>query len=413
MSTSEIKDHATYGASSSERWLNCAGSIRLTERAPPQAESIYAAEGTAAHACFEFLLRAATNGGLEQALTPAAAKWGVEPTKHGREAVEWIIGQYDPSEYTILFESKVDASSFTRPGEFGTLDVAVYDQFDDQGTLTVMDYKYGAGIAVDAADENGNVNSQLAYYALAVAHRLKYRFKYVRLVVIQPRAFHPSGETIREHTITIEQLKAWIPRFKAGVQACEKDAAPTKAGKWCRFCAASVICPTLKDQAFVDAQIVFDDESGLQRAPAPNMIQLPHLGTVLDGCEKLETWIASVREHAQTLLHYGAKVEGWKLVDKRAQRKWRDEDSVAKLARKRFGDVAFSPPSLLSPAQLEKATKKIKGADEWIAENVTRESSGKNLVRDTDKRPQSDSIDVVFKDVPEPKKLPPKKASRV
>jgi hypothetical protein len=51
------RKHSKFAASSAKRWLNCPGSVRLSEKAPPQFESIYAKEGTDAHECLEFLVR--------------------------------------------------------------------------------------------------------------------------------------------------------------------------------------------------------------------------------------------------------------------------------------------------------------------------------------------------------------------
>src|SRR3990172_165835 len=42
------KLHSKFGASKSERWLNCPGSVSLEERFP-ESSSVYADEGSAAH----------------------------------------------------------------------------------------------------------------------------------------------------------------------------------------------------------------------------------------------------------------------------------------------------------------------------------------------------------------------------
>ena len=48
--------HSKYGASSAERWLNCPGSIQLSETVPPQPSSSAATKGTAAHKLGELAL---------------------------------------------------------------------------------------------------------------------------------------------------------------------------------------------------------------------------------------------------------------------------------------------------------------------------------------------------------------------
>ena len=49
MPESDKELHSLIGASSSERWLHCPGSVRLYAMIPDRRETIYAATGTAAH----------------------------------------------------------------------------------------------------------------------------------------------------------------------------------------------------------------------------------------------------------------------------------------------------------------------------------------------------------------------------
>ncbi len=392
--------HAKYGASKAERWLSCPGSIRLEAKAPPQAESVYAKEGTDAHACLEFLLKNRMN--LAKAVKVAAKTYNQEMISHAEDAVAWVEEQMltDPGA-VLLSESRVDSSHFTMEGQFGTLDIAIVREF---GRLTVIDYKYGAGVAVDADGEDGRGNPQLVYYGLALSHSFGHNFSEIELVVIQPRAHHHSGNTIRTKILTMEQFLPWEFDFKAGVQVCEQDNAPLKAGTWCRFCPAAVICPELKQGALKKAQVAFSDEKGLGLVPKPDLISLPHLGTILEGIERLEEWIAAVRAHAFQVLEKGGKVQGYKLVAKRGQRRWADEDASSREARKRFGDIAFSAPELISPAQLEKMAKSYPGITEWVKARVTVESSGNTLAPEADSRPAIRPMEEIFDDV-KPKPL--------
>ncbi len=385
------KDHAEFSASGSARWMNCPGSHALCKNAPPAPESKYALEGTEAHACFEFMVK---NAGKPDAMLRKAGlkKWNAEMVDHAIAALAWIMDRYASAlmrgPVTLLCETKVDASPFTCTGQFGTLDAAIVEEF---GRLVVIDYKYGAGVGVDPVDEYGALNSQLAYYALGVSHMYDHDFAEAELVIIQPRAYHESGETIRSVVVPMPELLAWIPRFRDGVMATGDPKAPLKAGKWCKFCPAAISCPEVKNKALREAQVVFDDEKGLESVPVPNMIQLPHLGTILSACDKLEAWIEKVREHAHNVLENGGAVPGFKLVQKRGQRKWMDEDITAAEARKRFGDVAFSEPKILSPAQFEKATKGVAGADDWAAKRTETVSSGTTIAPERDKRPAVNS----------------------
>lgn len=381
--TTEEKAHAVFGASSSDRWLNCPGSIALSEKAPPEAESPYAAEGTYAHACLEFLLR--NRNDLQTAKEAARHRFTDEMVAHALDAVEYIQARHaELDNPDLLIETKIDASSFTMTGQFGTLDVALAEDF---GRLIVMDYKYGAGHAVELTDEDGRVNSQLAYYALGISTLFGHWFDSVELVVIQPRAFHEAGP-IRTHTMTIDELKAWHRVFRDGVMESSDPKAPLRSGRWCKWCPARVICPKLKDEGFRDAQVVFKDEVGVLAVPEPSLIKLPHLGTILDGVERLEIWVKAVKAHAYGVLERGGTIPGYKLVERRATRKWASEGTAAAA----FCDVpgAFSAPKLKSPAQMIEALKKsgesLKNATSLVTDFTVKESSGRQLVKGNDKR---------------------------
>ncbi len=151
--------HATFGASSSHRWLNCPGSIKLSEHAPPGKESEYALEGTRAHECLDYLLKHA--GSYGAAYSFVVERYGLEMVEHVLTAFDWVmerLNRFSPDDVVLHTETRVDASPFTCEGQFGTVDVALAAEF---GKLTVIDFKYGAGIPVDVVDESGNLNTQL------------------------------------------------------------------------------------------------------------------------------------------------------------------------------------------------------------------------------------------------------------
>lgn len=400
--TSEQKDHATFSASGSERWLNCPGSIALCEKAPEQHSSKYADEGTKAHACLEFLLKNRANLAAATKTAKKNPDWDADMVKHALAVVEWVEERHAAMPGSVvLSETKVDSSPFTCDGQFGTLDISIVHEF---GRLVVVDYKYGAGIAVDPDGDDDKGNSQLVYYALGLSHQYHHNFSDVELVVFQPRAFHESGEKVRSHVLTMEQLLAWIPVFQGGVFDAKMPDPKLAAGSWCRWCAAAVICPQLKNKAMKQAQIAFSDTMGVESMPEPKMIQIPNLGTMLEAADRLEDWIKKVREHAIHVLERGEPVKGFKLVNKKSPRRWKDEEAAAVVARKQYGERCFSVPELLSPAQLEKAAKNAPGLEKFMEAHTTNVSSGTTLVAESDKRPAVKPIQEVFA-VPA---LPPK-----
>lgn len=372
------KAHAEFSASGSERWLNCAASIQLSRKAPPQEDSPYAKEGTDAHKCLEYVL---TN-------YKSLAEFDSEMIKHAFFAMKEIKTLRNDVKGTFLTESKVSLE-FVEPGMFGTLDVAVVEEF---GRLVVIDYKYGAGVPVDP-DEN----SQLIYYALGIAHQYDFNFSEVELVVIQPRADHEKGP-VRSWVMSIDDLMKWEHIFRAGVKKALGPNPPYKAGDWCRWCPAQSICPEISTRALEQVEIDFEpEESSDIVLPAPHAITPQKLSHTLTGIEKLEKWIDAVKEHALHVLKEGQVIPGFKLVQKRSTRKWVDEEKVKQRAIICFGTKAITE-KLLSPAQLEKA---VDGSKKFIDKHTTSESSGVTIAKASDKRPEINQIEKDFTDIDE------------
>src|SRR5690606_27372108 len=80
----------------------------------------------------------------------------------------------------------------------------------------------------------------------------------------------------------------------------------------------------------------------------------------------------------------GNSIPGWKLVAKRAVRRWADEESIRTWAEQRAIDP-YEEPKLKSPAQLEKECTKEQKKE--LADMVVSISSGHTLAPENDRRP--------------------------
>ncbi len=398
------KAHAVYGPSSAERWTSCPASIKHCENAPPEKDSPYAKEGTDAHTCFEMFLK---NGRAKVAATRKMLK-GAYPTdmvEHALEAAEEIWRRTPPGAIVVA-EQKVDISDFTDAEQFGTLDCAIVEEF---GLLQIWDFKYGAGIPVDA---EGNL--QLILYALGAAKQYDYNFSQVELGVIQPRAEHHTGQSVRSWQIEMADLLEYRDFFLEAVKKTKAKNPKFVAGDHCRFCRGKVNCPEISKHAITQAQIAFDDETTeVVSVPAPETMAIKNLPQILEACEKLEKWIDAVRSHAHFVLEKGHKIDGFKLVAKRSTRKWADVSAAEKAGVKLFGPLVYAPKELLSPAQIEKALKEHydpEAIKKFVAKNTTNVSSGYTLVPESDSRPAVNPAANAFDQLPEMEK--PKKKGK-
>lgn len=221
-------EHAELGASSSERWLPCPGSV-LASRGKPGITSRYAIEGSAAHAVSEWVRRRRV---------PADFFKGAHiRVRHDNTHTDVLcntamvvsvqtfcdaIAKWPGDE---LIETRVSYDRYV-PGGFGTL---------DGGKLMprvcrLKDFKHGQGVRKDA-----KMNSQLMLYGVGVA--LDYSWLYDRfqtyiLAISQPRLNHYD-----EWEISAKDLAAWANDVaRPGAALALTPGAPFKAGPWCRFC---------------------------------------------------------------------------------------------------------------------------------------------------------------------------------
>ena len=198
----------------------------------------------------------------------------------------------------------------------------------------------------------------------------------VTLMIVQPRCPHPDGP-VRRWTFHGVDFLEFEDRLADAVAATRAPDAPLVAGDHCRWCPAKAICPALRAATMEAARQEF--APGLPYDPAA-------LAKALDSIPLLETWIKATREFAYAEAIEGRVPAGWKLVEKRATRKWRDENSAAAMLELlMMPDEIYEPRTLLSPAKIEKALGK--GGKEKIAMWTVAESSGLTLVHESDKRP--------------------------
>jgi hypothetical protein len=92
--------------------------------------------------------------------------------------------------------------------------------------------------------------------------------------------------------------------------------------------------------------------------PSPQELKPHELYKVLEASEIIKHWCDEVKAFAQAELERGAKVPGWKLVAKRSNRKWADEDVAATALSEVLGNDAFET-SVISITKAEKLLKKL------------------------------------------------------
>lgn len=304
--------HSKLGASSAYRWMNCSGSVNLIIPGISK-DSEYAALGTEAHRIAAMILE--TN---------------VYPEIIDTD-MKYAVNTYVDYIHSLGGKLYIEQQLQLTDQMWGTCDAII----EKDTHLDVVDYKHGAGIVVDVED-----NPQLLYYALCASMFFP-KAETFTLTIVQPRAYHEDGP-IRSWDVTRQHLERFSHDLMIAAVRTEDPKAPLVTGDHCRFCAALAYCPKVHEEAQALAVQEF----------SPVALSGTALAKALDMAQKLEPWIKALEKHAMDAALRGIHIPGYALVDKRYSRVWNDftEEELVK----RFGDEAYEPKSLKSPAKLEK-----------------------------------------------------------
>lgn len=171
--------HALLSPSAAHRWINCTAAPRL-EANEPDSGSSYAAEGTLAHAYCAMKLKEFLGYDISDEVAEINE---LNEEYHTGEMDEYtdtykaiVLEKYTAARATVedaqlLIETRLDFSNYI-PDAFGTADAIIIAD----GTMEVIDFKYGKGVKVSAYR-----NPQMMIYALGAYDRFNFEYKIERV----------------------------------------------------------------------------------------------------------------------------------------------------------------------------------------------------------------------------------------
>jgi len=337
--------HALLSPSAAKRWMSCPPSARLESKVKEKIGdkgSVYAEEGTLAHAVAELKLRK-ENGELNQFnFDQRMADLGDIPKEIDRFTdyyvdivlEKWYAAMKFCEDARLVVEQRLDMGDWV-PHCFGTSDAVVVS--DD--VLVVMDLKYGKGVPVSAIE-----NPQARLYGLGAIHEFGslYDFDEVHNIIIQPRL-----DSVTEEEISRDDLLAWGESIKPLAEAAWKGEGEFHTGEHCRFCRAKAVCVTRVVQAMTALSHSFDSPDTIRDEDIPGILEILPVA---------EDWIKDIRAYAQTQAIRGQHWPGYKLVrGRRPGRQWRNEEDVVNiLARAGYGEDQYTETKLKSCSEMEK-----------------------------------------------------------
>lgn len=371
------RSHAVLSASSAARWLACPPSALAAELYQPQGTA-YTMEGTQAHEVAEILARGTVDPeNIREALNAEPTQ---EMIEHGMEYREYIHEHVKDRSAMILLEQKVDFSYWV-PDGFGTCDCIII-----QGdTMTVIDYKYGVGVPV-----NADGNPQMMLYALGALN--DYGFAY-DIEHIEMHIFQPRINNISVAVISVQELLDWAEdTVKPIAEKAAQGEGDYKAGSHCKFCPHAGKCKALAAECTAYVLNHGGKKTAVQHLAAHEVAE------VLQMAPMIELWLKRVKDQALTDLMNGESVPGYKAVVGRSTRDWADELEVRDVLMKAgYFAEDITKTELLSVAAMEKALGKKK-VQELVGGQIMSKPGAPTIAPEGDKRPAYNREAEIIKD---------------
>ena len=365
--------HLPNGGSTAERKLNCPGWTTAASGVPPKPSSQAAIDGSMHHEIMEMCQRDGT--APEDHLGYVYKEDGVERmfadddlllSNIALAATNAVLDEHDVDEF--LVEPFVQLIPGDTGGSTDMLGLS-----SDRRTLVSLDYKFGRGVV------NVENNAQLMFYPMCARHdpTTKHLFDKVErivLVIIQPQR---KGVCF-QHVINITELDAFEVKYRAALESDE-----IKAGSHCKWCPAEPYCPAKR-----------------ARVAGTNLLGREALDGLQDSADMLaetENWVNAMKAELYLQLNRGVPVAGWKIVEKKAAKKWTDAASAAVYLKSKHVAAKHitNPAALRTPTQVLAALKQMKKCVDIEAFFETK-SSGTTLAQEDDSREA-----VITSDIPD------------
>lgn len=360
----EERKHALLGGSNAHRWLKCPASARLEELFPEET-SEYAEEGTMAHNVADSKIKTRLD------VSDVALQGSDDEMEEATDAyVDYVLDLFLKVKKTtkdakLLTEVKIDFSKYV-PASFGTSDVVIIAD----GTMYVIDLKYGKGVPVSAYE-----NPQTMLYALGALEEFAflYDIQDVVMIIHQPRL-----DNITEFEMSAADLIRWGTGIQGQAELAYSGKGDAVPGEHCQFCKAKAVCQaryanlaTVQDK-IKDVKLMTTEEI---------MAVYPHL-------DQVEKFIKDLKNYMLDQATKGFKWPGLKLVEGRSIRQYSDDLEVSRvLINAGFDEALLYNRKLIGITDMTKLVGNAKFKELLEDSGLVVKPEGKPvLVDETDKR---------------------------
>lgn len=366
-----MSGHAFLSPSASHRWLNCPPSAKLCAEVP-DASSPYAQQGTDAHSLCAYLVEKALGRDTRDP-TGTLKYYDAEMQECAEGYASFVMEEYERAKQTcpdtaVLIEQKVDFSPWVKGGT-GTADCILLAD----GMAEVIDYKHGLGIMVSAESEEFGGNPQLMCYCLGVLEMFDgiYNIDTIKMSIYQPRR-----ENVSTYTMSKVDLLQWANGTLAPTALLAQEGkGEFQAGNHCQFCKVKAACRKRAEYNLELARYDFE---------IPATLEEHEIDAILLKADQLISWASDVKEYALNQALQGTDYSHFKVVEGRSNRKYTNEDDVAKTVMA----AGYDPyeKSILGITAMSKLLGKKK-FNELLGSLICKPQGKPTLVSRSDKRP--------------------------
>ena len=269
-------------------------------------------------------------------------------------------------------------------------------------TLHITDYKHGQGVVVEAEG-----NPQMMLYALGALKRYTPVFgdkiKRVSMAIVQPRV----TQDVKECEMTVDELLAWGENVvKPAAQKAFNGEGEFCAGAHCKFCRGRDVCPAraklntaledFKDCITPDKAQNPLDPAARKVLGLPPVLTDAEVGDLLTRGANLVEWYEGLRSYALQAILDGKEIPGYKVVEGRSVRAFRDTDAaLQKLMDSGFDKAVIYDYEPKTLAQLEKIVGAKRFA-ELLGDQIVKPKGKATLTDEKDPRAAYSSAVVDF-----------------
>lgn len=315
LDTKTSNGHSLLSPSSSSRWSQCAGSVRLTMGTKDTTNSM-AQRGTYIHLMGEALL---TNDpkviiGVGTTITDNYNKCttyqDANMVNEARAYSEYVKSlMVNGDEDTLIVESKVEI--FPDIDLAGSVDACVISG----STLNVCDLKTGR---TPVSAEN---NSQLLLYAIGLLEdwSVFYEIDTIKLHIIQHNDMVKNTNSWECSVSDLIDFKDWI--YERAIAALQEDSECSPSPKACEWCAHANKCKALLNLTMETLTGDFENLDEIN----PEIVTIDEVVKVLEYKKMITKLISAYENRVLDTLLSGKKVEGYKLVKSDTRKSWVNE----------------------------------------------------------------------------------------